>query len=89
MPGGQVCTGKQQLIAVIGRAVQVVLEKAEAKLLVVGIVPLFHSTQGQRLHQRLTVVPPLEVGLSPGDTLRRFQSRQRFVQPLQDGIGRE
>ncbi len=58
MTGRVVCTGHQQVILVRSRAVQIILDHAQANLLVVRIVALLHRAHGQGLHQGLRILTP-------------------------------
>ena len=69
MTGRVVRAGHQQVILVGRRAVQVILNHAQANLLVVRVVALLYRAHGQGLHQGMRIVAPRQIGPRPGDAL--------------------
>src|ERR1700694_2087696 len=67
---GRVLGGsEEQAIAILRRAVGIVLEQADAQLLIVGIVARLGGARGQRLDEGGPIVAGLEIRGRPVDRL--------------------
>src|SRR5438034_1382667 len=82
----------KEAVAILRRAVRVVLEQADPQLLIVRVVPHLGRGGGQFLHEGAAIMPGLQVGGGPVHRLARPQGEERLVELaehlfLRHGVG--